>query len=241
MGEDSSTYAQTFCCPPGDYTCDMQYTRRECVRMLSTSTEIWVDNTTATYGFETTQFPGFDNGEEPIWVWRRAFPLTGAPVAQVTDASDSGIVLPSGFATADGKPAETGGSNSSSSDMGPLSTSGIVGVAIGAVALISLFVGLGIWMGKRRRPAQPAESPKYDSAAIGTGFATPQSQQSRSQDFGEEKELTAYAGYYSYSKPELASQGAEVSELAANYGPGHSPVELDAQDDRQFPLTQKPS
>ena len=203
--------------------------------MLSTATEIWVDNTTATYGFQTTQFPGFDSDVEPIWVWRRAFPLTGAPISEATETSGSDILLPSGFAAADGEPDDNG------DDTMALSTSGIVGVAIGAMALISLFVGLGIWMCKRRRQAagsQAAGSPQYDPATVGSGYATPQSQQSRSQDFGaQEKEQAVYGGPYYYSKSELASQGAEVSELAANYGP-RSPVELDAQDDRQFP--QKP-
>ena len=112
MDEDSSSaYVQTYCCPPGAYTCDMQWTRRECVSMLSTSTDLWVDNTTTTYGFQTTTFAGFDDGEEPIWVWRRAFPLTGAPAADAT-ATPASSVSPA----EDADPAANSISSGASSD-----------------------------------------------------------------------------------------------------------------------------
>ena len=234
VGEDSSTYSQTFCCPPGDYTCDMQWTRRECLSMLSTSTDLWVDNTTATYGFQTTTFAGFDDGEEPIWVWRRAFPLTNVPQVEAsatgtadTTATDVGPAANSVGAADDG-------------DGTSLSTGGLAGVVIGGVAALAFLIGLGFWIHRRRRPEAVAR--RYEATA-GSSPTPPQYQPQyfNAVQQGQQQQPppsqhslapppAAFGGSYYYDKAaELASYNTEIAELPANYGPGSTPSEMDAQ------------
>ncbi|RYP08775.1 hypothetical protein DL764_001686 [Monosporascus ibericus] len=113
---------QTYCCPPGGYTCDLQRGRRECVSSLSTPTVIWIGNTTTSYGFETTTFAGSGDGEEPIRIWRSAFPLVGLDQAYTTAC----------------------GATSSHSGA-------IVGIGVGSAAAVALLAGLGIWWRRKRR------------------------------------------------------------------------------------------
>lgn len=228
MGEDSSAYVQTLCCPLGDYTCDMaQWTRRACVSYLSTPTNIWVTNTSATYGFETTQFAGFSDDEEPIWVWRSAFPLAGVEASTTTvSSSTASSSATSAPGLPDSNPSSTSGSGvdsgSSDTERAPLSTGGLAGVILGAVACVALLAGLGFWLFRRRASgsnSSSSSSPQYQyEPTAGNGPSADLDQQP-----------TAYTGYY--YKAELPTYGQEVSELPANYGPANMahPAEMEGQ------------
>ncbi|RYO80147.1 hypothetical protein DL766_000410 [Monosporascus sp. MC13-8B] len=141
LGDDgSSAYPQTYCCPPGGYTCDMQWRRRECVSSLNTPTVIWIDNPTTSYGFETTTFAGFGDGEEPIRIWRSAFPLMGTEAA-------------------------TTNSTTTDPESASLAAGAIAGIAIGGAAAVAILAGLGIWWWRKGRRA--AAGPQYQPTPPG--------------------------------------------------------------------------
>ncbi|RYP89530.1 hypothetical protein DL770_004349 [Monosporascus sp. CRB-9-2] len=207
LGSDgSSAYPQTYCCPPGGYTCDMQWGRRECVSSLSTPTVIWIENTTTSYGFETTTFAGFGDGEEPIRVWRSAFPLVGVE-AVTTDSTATTTGSTTGLGATD-LPHPDPTDNESTS----LAAGAIAGIAIGVAAAVAILAGLGIWWWRKRR--RTAAGSQYQPTPSGNFEQPPE-----------------YTGYH-YNKVELPTAGTEMSELPAHYAqPGYvpAPVELDAQ------------
>ncbi|RYO75415.1 hypothetical protein DL764_010463 [Monosporascus ibericus] len=212
---NSSAYPQTYCCPPGGYTCDMRWGWRECVSSLSTPTVIWIENTTTSYGFETTTFSGFSNGEEPIRVWRSAFPLAGVE-AVTTDSTTTTTGRWTDPSMTD-LPYPDPTDNESTS----LAAGAIAGIAIGGAAAVAILAGLGIWWWRKgRKGRRTAADPQYQPPPSGNFGQTPE-----------------YAGYH-YNKVELATAGTEMSELPANYAqPGYmpAPVEMDAQNQHRPP------
>ncbi len=212
VGDDdddtAAEYAQTFCCPPGGYACDLGWTRRSCVSLVSTATLVWVPETTAPFDFVTSQFPA---QQQPISVWRAAFPLSSAAAAATATSS--------GTTTTTAADANAGQGHQRSY----VSLSGIAGVVIGSIGVFALMVGLGIWLRRRRAGASPQ---KYEPAAAEA--AAPGFEQQQPGYYYYKAELPTHGTEVSELPGDDHYRPAEVD--GRDHGCG--PVEVDGQNYR---------
>lgn len=158
--ESSETLRQTWCCPPGQWSClkvsagDTPF--RECVSWLSTPTEVWVNNVITSDGTESTLWSSwrktslsdFPNSAQ-IKIKHRVFPLDGR--------------LP----TVDNKGTKGG-----------LSTGAISGIVVAIVIVFLSFISSATFVvclrkRKERRLAQTRmHTEGIDTDQKGTGFDT---------------------------------------------------------------------
>ncbi|WQF81966.1 hypothetical protein CDEST_06980 [Colletotrichum destructivum] len=131
--ESAQTYVQTWCCPPGSYTCltpgPGETPWRDCVSMLSTNTEVWVNNSATSGGGEKVLWSSWRKvsltnlpSSGPLSVKHPVFPLYGQPAPRGIDGAEGG-----------------------------LSTGAVAGIAAGAVALVFVLLGGGICIIFRKR------------------------------------------------------------------------------------------
>lgn len=201
------TFVQTWCCPPGGWTClsvpkgNTPY--RDCVSLLSTPTEIWVNNIVTTRGSESPLYSSWTkisvsnipNGS-PLRISHPVFPLYGRDpnAGNETVAGETG--LPGGA---------------------------IAGIAIGVVVAVLALVGIAVFVcvrkRKQRRAALAAQSQtatmEGDPYYKGAGYDTKQELPGHGSETRELHNLSA-------SPVELSSQtrlaeveGSRPAELAS--------------------------
>ncbi|OHE97056.1 hypothetical protein CORC01_07665 [Colletotrichum orchidophilum] len=135
--ESGQTYTQTWCCP-SSYTCltpapgGTPY--RDCVSLLSTSTEVWINNIATSGGRESTLWSSWRKitltgipSVGPLSVKHPVFPLYGRFPSQGSDVGDVG-----------------------------LSTGAIAGIAVAAVVFVLLLLGTGLFVCLRKRKQKRA-------------------------------------------------------------------------------------
>jgi hypothetical protein len=161
-------YAQTYCCPPGGYGCDIaQVGTRDCSSILSTATEIWrLRNTgTADGNYVTTAWPGAEDDQAPLTVWHQAFPLMGGnPIATsgaaTTPTFDANGLGPEETEAPRNETIEAAPAGGGGAALGP---GAIAGAVIGSLAFLAMLAGLGLLLYRRRKSSTmyipPADVP----------------------------------------------------------------------------------
>lgn len=137
--ESAQTFVQTWCCPPGSYSCLTAWGEatpwRDCVRLLSTPTEVWVNNIATSGGTEKTLWSSWRKvslsdlpSSGPLSVKHPVFPLYGhAPFQSTNGTNEAG-----------------------------LATGAIAGIVVGAVVLALLLLGGGVFVCLRKRKQKRA-------------------------------------------------------------------------------------
>ncbi|KAF6814916.1 hypothetical protein CSOJ01_03746 [Colletotrichum sojae] len=199
------TFVQTWCCPPGGWTClsvpkgETPY--RDCVSLLSTPTEIWVNNLATTSGKESTLYSSWRKVSissipdgTPLRISHPVFPLYGRdPNA--------------GNETAAGETGLAGGA--------------VAGIAVGAAVAVLALVGIAVFVCLRKRKQRRAALAAQSEAAAaerdpyykGAGYDTKQELPGHGSETRELRILSA-------SPVELSSQ-TRLAEVE-----GNRPVEL---------------
>ncbi|TDZ25227.1 hypothetical protein Cob_v001527 [Colletotrichum orbiculare MAFF 240422] len=141
----AKTFVQTWCCPPGSWSCltvEAGTPYRDCVSILSTPTEVWVNNIATSGGTEST-----------LWSSWRKVSLSDLPAKGPISIKHPPFPLYGRNPTPEGGVAENTG----------LSTGAIAGIAVGAVVAALLLVGSGIFVCLRKRKQRRAVLAQMES------------------------------------------------------------------------------
>ncbi|TDZ30716.1 hypothetical protein C8035_v002342 [Colletotrichum spinosum] len=142
----AKTFVQTWCCPPGSWSCltvEAGTPYRDCVSILSTPTEVWVNNIATSGGTEST-----------LWSSWRKVSLSDLPAKGPISIKHPPFPLYGRNPTPEGGVAENTG----------LSTGTIAGIAVGAVVAALLLVGSGIFVCLRKRKQRRAVLAQMESS-----------------------------------------------------------------------------